>query len=128
MSPVHRTAEDDEISPGTLYIVGMLREQITGVVNQINGMEKNITERLDRLNENLQDTNKRVDKHEQEIREIKDPPISQVKRGLAEKEAFWEKFWKWAIRIFIVATLVLAFFDSPLATKMLHLFQIQFSQ
>ena len=66
MSPVHRTAEDDEISPGTLYIVGMLREQITGVVNQINGMEKNITERLDRLNENLQDTNKRVDKHEQE--------------------------------------------------------------
>ena len=47
-------------------------------------MEKNITERPDRLNENLQDTNKRVDKHNQEIREIKDPPISQVKRGLAE--------------------------------------------
>ena len=36
MSPVHRTAEDDEILPDTPYIVGMLREQITGVVNQIN--------------------------------------------------------------------------------------------
>ena len=91
-------------------------------------MEKNITERLDRLNENLQDTNKRVDKHDQGIREIKDPPISQVKRGLAEKEAFWGKFWKWAIRIFVFATLVLAFFDYPLATKMLHFFQIKFSQ
>lgn len=121
MSPTHRTAEEVELPPGVLYIVDMIREQL-------HDMEDNLGQRIDRLAENVIETNKRVDKHEQEIREIKDPPISQVKRGLAEKEAFGEKFWKWAIRIVIIVTLVLAFFGSPLATKMLHLFQIQFSQ
>lgn len=96
-------------------LIAMLQERF-------DDLKSDLGSRIDKLQNSFDKQEERALDHEDRIRNLEDPRISQVRAKVSQKEGVWEIVWKWGMRSLIATFFIWETWREGLWNVLRHFF------